>query len=65
MVNNIDVEFFVGYGLVKNPTEIYYHQTPLVLSVSDKKTNSFYVQDFPRLDSILSETNCQRLIIKV
>ena len=37
MVNNIDVEFFVGYGLVKNPTEIYYHQTPLVLSVSDKK----------------------------
>ena len=37
MVNNIDVEFFVGYGLVENPTEIYYHQTPLVLSVSDKK----------------------------
>ena len=37
MVNNIDVEFFVGYGLVENPIEIYYHQTPLVLSVSEKK----------------------------
>ncbi len=36
MVNNIDVEFFVGYGLSENPTEIYYHQTPLVLSISDK-----------------------------
>lgn len=37
MVNNIDVEFFVGYGLVENPTEIYYHQNPLVLGVSNKK----------------------------
>tara|TARA_Y100001970_G_scaffold293978_1_gene445288 strand:- start:5012 stop:6490 length:1479 start_codon:yes stop_codon:yes gene_type:complete len=37
MVKNIDVEFFVGYGLVENPIEIYYHQTPLILSVSDKK----------------------------
>ena len=36
MVNNIDVEFFVGYGLVENPNDVYYHQTPLVLSVSDK-----------------------------
>ena len=37
MVNNIEVEFFVGYGLAEDPTEIYYHQTPLVLNISDKK----------------------------
>ncbi len=37
MVKNIDVEFFVGYGLVEDPIEIYYHQIPLVLSVSDKQ----------------------------
>ncbi|OUT95683.1 MAG: hypothetical protein CBB92_11355 [Flammeovirgaceae bacterium TMED32] len=34
-VDNIEVEFFVGYGLTESPNEIYYHQTPLVLSIRD------------------------------
>ena len=34
-VKNIEVEFFVGYGLVERPSEIYYNRIPLVMSVAE------------------------------
>ena len=33
-INEIVVDFYVGYGLSSNPGEVYFHQTPLNLTVS-------------------------------
>jgi len=37
-ISQITVDFFVGYGLLAEPTEIFFHETPLnlIISASDK-----------------------------
>ena len=33
-IQNIVVDFYVGYGLISNTNEAYYHQTPLNLTIA-------------------------------
>jgi hypothetical protein len=32
-IDSITVDFFIGYGLDSDPTEVYFHQTPLNLII--------------------------------